>query len=104
MQARPGHRARHVAANPSVVVLDVRTPAEFAEGHLARAALVNFNASDFRDQIAQFDRSAIYLVYCHSGNRSAQATAIMAQLGFVRVNELDGGIAAWQDAHGPVVT
>ena len=93
-----------LAADPAVVVVDVRTPAEFAEGHIARAELVDYNASDFRDQIAKLDRSATYFVYCHTGNRSAQATAIMAELGFVNVNELDGGIAAWQGAGGPVVT
>ncbi len=93
-----------LAEDPSVVVVDVRTPAEFAEGHLARAVLVDFNASNFRDQIAQFDRSATYFVYCHTGNRSAQTTAVMAELGFVNVNELDGGIAAWQGAGGLVVT
>jgi phage shock protein E len=93
-----------LTADSSVIVVDVRTPAEYAEGHLARAELVDFTAPDFRDQIAQLDRSATYFVYCHSGNRSAQATATMAELGFLNVYELDGGIAAWQDAGGPVIT
>ena len=93
-----------LAADPAVAVVDVRTPAEYAEGHIARAELVDFNASDFRDQIAKLDRSATYFVYCHTGNRSASATAVMAELGFVDVYELDGGIAAWQAAGGPVVT
>jgi len=95
--------ATGLAADFSVIVVDVRTPAEFAEGHLARAQLVDFEATNFRDQIATFDRSARYLVYCHSGNRSGQATAIMAELGFVDVSNLDGGIAAWAAAGQPVV-
>ncbi len=92
-----------LAADQSVVVVDVRTPAEFAEGHLDRAELVDFNDAEFREQIAQFDRSATYLVYCHSGNRSGQATAIMAELGFANVYDLDGGIGAWQAAGAPIV-
>ncbi|MDP9463249.1 MAG: rhodanese-like domain-containing protein, partial [Actinomycetota bacterium] len=92
-----------LVADPSVVVVDVRTPAEFAEGHLDRATLVDVDAADFRDRIGQLDRAATYLVYCHSGNRSGQATAIMAELGFTKVYDLDGGIGAWQDAGAPIV-
>jgi rhodanese-related sulfurtransferase len=93
-----------MAADPSVVVIDVRTPAEFAEGHIARAQVVDVSAADFPEQIAKFDPSATYLVYCHSGNRSGQATAIMATLGFSNVYDLDGGIIAWQGAGASLVT
>lgn len=92
-----------LVADPSVVVVDVRTPAEFAEGHLDRAQLVDFSAPGFRERIAQFDRSTTYLVYCRSGNRSGQATAVMAELGFTEVYDLHGGIGAWQGAGAPVV-
>lgn len=95
--------AAALAADPSVIVVDVRTPAEFAEGHIDRAELVDFNAPGFGDRIAQLDRSATYLVYCHSGNRSGQATAVMAELGFTNVNDLSGGISAWQTAGAPLV-
>ena len=93
-----------LAADPSVVVIDVRTPAEFAEGHIARAQVVDVSAADFPDQISKLDPSATYLVYCHSGNRSGQATAFMATLGFSSVYDLDGGIIAWQAAGAPLVT
>ena len=92
-----------LAADLSVIVVDVRTPAEFADGHVARAVLVDFDAPGFGDRIAKFDRSATYLVYCHSGNRSGQATAVMADLGFTNVNNLDGGISVWQAAGAPIV-
>ncbi|HEY7628346.1 MAG TPA: rhodanese-like domain-containing protein [Ilumatobacteraceae bacterium] len=92
-----------LVTDPSVVVLDVRTPGEFAEGHLDRAQVVDFTAADFRQQIAQFDRSATYFVYCHTGNRSSQATAIMAELGFTKIYDLSGGIRAWSLAGAPVV-
>lgn len=96
-------KAMVLAVDPSVVVIDVRTPGEFAQGHIDRAQVVDFDAPGFRDRIAQFDHSATYLVYCHSGNRSGQATAIMAELGFTKVYDLAGGIPAWQGAGGPIV-
>jgi rhodanese-related sulfurtransferase len=87
-----------------VIVVDVRTPAEFAEGHISRAIVADIQDPGFGAQIAQLDRSATYLVYCHSGNRSGQATAFMAELGFTNVKDLDGGISAWSAAGAPVVT
>ncbi len=96
--------ASELAADPAVIVLDVRTPAEFAEGHISRAVSVDVQDPGFESRIAQLDRTATYLVYCHSGNRSAQATADMAALGFTNVNNLDGGISAWLAAGAPVVT
>jgi rhodanese-related sulfurtransferase len=96
-------RGLELAADTSVVIVDVRTPAEFAEGHLERAVLIDLSAAGFRDGITELDRSATYFVYCQSGNRSGQATAIMAELGFENVFDLDGGILAWQAAGAPVV-
>lgn len=96
--------AEALSIDPSVTVIDVRTPAEFTDGHIARAQVVDVTDPSFAARIAELDRSATYLVYCHSGNRSGRATAVMAQLGFTHVNDLDGGISAWQAAGGPVVT
>ncbi len=91
-----------VAAGP-VRVLDVRTPEEYAEGHIEDAELIDFYASDFERRIDALDRSATYVVYCRSGNRSGQATALMAALGFAAVNDVAGGIVAWEAAGLPVV-
>ena len=64
------------------LILDVRTPAEVAEGHLEGALFVDFMADDFREKVAELDKSADYIVHCRSGNRSGQAVVIMAELGF----------------------
>lgn len=92
-----------VVARPGTVVLDVRTPAEFAEGHLAQAVNLDINAADFRTRLEQLDKSVSYAVYCRSGNRSAAALATMAELGFTSAVHLDGGINAWQGAGRPTV-
>jgi rhodanese-related sulfurtransferase len=98
--------AAAITDNPpdDLVVLDVRTPEEFAEGHLEGAVLIDFYAADFADQLAALDANVPYLVYCRSGNRSGQALGVMEQLGFTSVVDVDGGIVAWTDAGLPVTT
>lgn len=64
------------------LVLDVRTPGEVAEGHLAGALFVDFMADDFKEKVVELDKAADYVVHCRSGNRSGQAIVIMAELGF----------------------
>jgi phage shock protein E len=71
------------------VLVDVRTPEEFAQGHLAGAELIDFQGPDFRQRIAELPRDEPYFLYCRTGNRSAQAAAVMAELGFTDV--VDGG-------------
>jgi rhodanese-related sulfurtransferase len=93
-----------LAASPSTVVLDVRTPAEFAQGHLDRAQMIDFRSTDFDTRIAALDKSATYAVYCHSGNRSGQALERMKTAGFPYVADLSGGITAWTSAGHAVTT
>ncbi len=81
-----------------LVILDVRTPEEFAEGHIAGATVLDFYSASFADDLAQLDRSVPYLVYCHSGNRSGKATQAMQQLGFTTVYDVAGGVTAWEAA------
>jgi rhodanese-related sulfurtransferase len=78
-----------------VVTLDVRTPAEFAEGHIEGARLIDFQSGNFESEIAGLDKEATYAVYCRSGNRSGQAVAIMHDAGFHNVYNLDGGVIDW---------
>jgi phage shock protein E len=91
-------------APDDLVILDVRTPEEFAEGHIDGAVLVDFYDADFADQLAALDPDVPYLVYCRSGNRSGQTLPLMQQLGFGSAVDVGGGILAWADAGLPVVT
>ncbi len=86
-----------------LVILDVRTPEEFAEGRLEGAIMIDFYEADFADQLAELDPNVPYLLYCRSGNRSGQAAAVMEQLGFTDVSDIDGGILSWSDAGLPLV-
>ena len=86
------------------VIIDVRTPAEYAEGHLEGAINVNLQSGSFEQEIAEQPIDGTYVVYCRSGNRSAQAVAIMTDLGFTEVTDA-GGITQASSATGiPVVT
>ena len=82
-------------APAGLVVLDVRTAEEYSAGHLEGATLIDFYGADFAAQIAELDRDTPYLLYCRSGNRSGQTRALMADLGFTDVADVEGGILAW---------
>ena len=81
-----------------LVVLDVRTLEEFEEGHLDGATMIDFYRTDFAVELDKLDKDAPYLIYCRSGNRSGQTRAIMEDLGFTDVRDIDGGAVAWADA------
>lgn len=78
-----------------LVVLDVRTPEEFAAGALPGAVLIDINDASFTTEVSELDRELPYLVYCRSGNRSAAAVEIMEDLGFAEIYELADGVQAW---------
>lgn len=68
------------------VVLDVRTPAEYAEGHLVDAPNINVMSASFDDKVKDLDKDKTYYLYCKSGGRSGRATQIMRGLGFDAYN------------------
>lgn len=85
-----------------LTVLDVRTPEEYAKGHIAGATNIDFNGDSFKDALAKLDKSKPYLVHCAAGGRSAKTRELMKSLGFKNIIHLDGGLTAWQKAGGPV--
>lgn len=82
-------------------VIDVRTPEEFAAGHVAGAININVEAPDFGEQIAALDAEDAYLVYCRSGRRSAVAADQMAEAGFTDIIDA-GGLEALAEAGAPI--
>jgi rhodanese-related sulfurtransferase len=58
---------------PEIVVIDVRTPEEFAAGHIKGAKNIDFTAGDFKAKISELDRGVTYLMHCQSGGRSGNA-------------------------------
>lgn len=72
----------------SPIIIDTRTPGEFAEGHLAGARLIDFNGGEVPGALPTLDPHAEYLLYCRSGNRSGQAAALMVAAGFTSATNL----------------
>jgi len=95
-------QAQQLLAQKQVVVLDVRTPKEFAGGHIAGATNINFRSPDFAKAITGLDTNKAYLVHCAVGGRSTQSLPTFEKLEFKSVYHLDGGIQAWEKAGLPV--
>lgn len=79
---------------PSAMLIDVRTPEEYAQGHIANAINIDFYNPSFEKEIKALDPQKTYFIYCHSGNRSRQAVQIFTQNGILSVFDLEGGIAS----------
>lgn len=103
----PAAFAERIDEKPGVV-LDVRTPAEFAEGHLANSRNIDWNDEGFEEAVQQIQAQGagqaipVY-IYCLSGKRSNAAAKKMLSLGFKEVYLLEGGIREWEAANLPVV-
>ena len=83
-----------IDAKENVILLDVRTPSEYAEGHIKESTLMPLQT--FQQNVTQLtDKTKKMYVYCRSGSRSAHAVALLQQLGFTNVENMKGGILAW---------
>ncbi len=89
--------AKQLESNNNAVILDVRTPDEVDEGVIPNAIHIDIHKGQgFIDELETLDKEKTYYVYCRSGARSAQACAIMEQIGFNKSYNLLGGIMNWQ--------
>lgn len=84
-------------AEPNIVILDVRTPAETAEGMIDGAIAIDYETDNFETEVDKLDKEKTYLVYCKSGGRSSDACDIMAKKGFKNLYSLKGGYTAWTE-------
>ena len=89
--------------NRDFVILDVRTPQEFAAGHIAKAINIDFYSPAFGDKIDSLDRNKTYLLHCRSGTRSQVTFDMMKKLNFLRIYHMTGGILEWEADGLPTV-
>lgn len=94
--------AQALIADQKATVLDVRTPEEFAEGHIPNAKNVDFFSKSFRETLEKLDKDAPIVMHCQSGGRSGQALPIFKEMGFTKVFHMNGGFSAWSKAGLPV--
>lgn len=94
--------AEVLASDPSITVLDVRTPEEFAEGHIKGAVNIDFNGDDFDEKIAELDPAKPYLMHCAAGGRSGQALPVFEKFKFNQLYHLSTGFGGWVADGQPV--
>lgn len=89
--------------NPNFNILDIRTPQEFQDGHIADSINIDYYSADFEYKIDNLDKNKIYLIYCRSGSRSNRAINLMKQKGFSEVYNITNGIIDWQQNKLPLI-
>lgn len=95
VQTIDSHLAKNLLKQqPAIIILDVRTPEEFAAGHVSNAQLLNIYDRNFKANLQALDKSKPYLVYCAVGGRSNQAVQTMEQMGFKQVYNASEGFDA----------
>ncbi|MFA5298062.1 MAG: rhodanese-like domain-containing protein [Lutibacter sp.] len=76
-------------------IIDIRTPKEFSEGHIEGAININYFDKTFLEQFSKYGKDEALFVYCKSGNRTSSASVKLAESGFQKIYDLDGGILNW---------
>lgn len=94
--------AKILAENPDVVVLDIRTPEEYSDGHIEGALLIDYFDDAFDSEIDKLDRDKVYVMHCASGGRSGKAVKKFSDKGFRNILHLKPGFKGWKKAGQPV--
>lgn len=79
-----------------VQLVDVRSPQEYNKGYIANAQNIDYNSESFDIEIEKLDKSKPVIVYCQKGGRSAKCSKKLEDKGFVKIYDLEGGIAKWK--------
>jgi rhodanese-related sulfurtransferase len=87
-----------------ITIVDVRTPEEYAAGHIAGAKNIDIASDTFEAELNKLDKTKPILVHCGAGGRSTTSLSTFKKLGFKTVTHLDGGMKAWKAAGNPVET
>jgi thioredoxin 1 len=88
--------------NRDVVLLDVRTPREFQNGHIENSGQLNFYDRDFAEKLLLLPRNKPVYLYCNTGYRSNLAAGFLIRNGYTQVYNLQRGIMEWEQARLPV--
>ena len=89
--------------NNNFIILDLRTPQEYASSHLENSINIDYFSMSFQDSLATLDKDKTYLIYCRTGKRSSGALQIMQTMDFNKVYNLFNGIEAWVMKELPTV-
>ena len=85
-----------LADKKDAIIVDVRTPQEVSEGYIQGAVNIDFRNENFMEKMNEIDKNRAIYLYCRSGGRSGQATAILKEAGFIEVYNLLDGFNGWK--------
>jgi len=94
--------AKH-RGDPDFVILDIRTPGEYQNGHIENSIMIDFYSKTFAEEVNRLDRGKTYLIHCRSGNRSTRSMALFEKLQFQKIYHLSAGINGWNSEGLPLV-
>ena len=100
----PTEKAMRMLESGDIVLIDVRSADEYSSGHIKGALNIDVNSEGFEEKVDGLDKSTTYVVYCHSGRRSAKSSDIMIDRGLKNVYNILGGISEWSNQGYEVVT
>lgn len=86
---------KEITNKNNIQLIDVRTPNEYNQGHIKGAVLIDFFSEDFKINLSDLDKKRTVYVYCKSGGRSGKTAKILADMGFTKIVDLEGGYLAW---------
>jgi rhodanese-related sulfurtransferase len=99
----PSQYQTAINKSDKVIIIDVRTPDEYKEGHLKNAINVDYYNNQFSVIMSTYPKDANIYLYCRSGNRSGKAASILKDLGYTNVFDMAGGFTAWTEQNLPYV-
>lgn len=89
---------KEISEIEGIQLVDVRTPAEYKEGHLPNALNIDFFDPNFEVNIQKLDKTKPVIVYCQRGSRSAKCASQLIANGFVKIYDLDRGFSKWKSS------
>lgn len=97
-------KAFDIEITNNVQLVDVRTPKEFAQGHIKNALNINYFSENFADSLQLLDKDKPVYIYCRSGKRSGKSISKFKEAGFNTIYELDGGLLNWRSGGLKTIT
>lgn len=102
MKSISARDAQEKQQNNELIIIDVRTPKEHAEGHIPDSKNIDIKSSEFEKTMNSLDKEASYAVHCNSGGRGKRAAKYMRENGFKHAKSLEGGIVKWTEHNLPI--